>query len=286
MKILVVGHNGMLGKAIVKECESYYDIKGVDLPKIDIGDIDSLYDNEDLFKWADVLINCAAITDVEACESNLITEAFRVNTTGVYNLALICCEYKVKFCHVSTDFVFDGQRKAPYSDDDKRMNPLSVYGVSKMTGERLLTQFPNSYLIIRTAWLFGHGKKNFVEKVIERAKTGKLEVVSDLYGSPTYATDLALWIRLLIKKEVSGTFNCVNSGKASWFDFAQEIVSQMDLDVEVIPITNKEAMSRFNMKATRPSYSVLANKKARAACGCKFRNWEKALSEYLLERKA
>ena len=274
--ILVTGANGMLGHDLMAVLEG--DVRGLDLPEIDITSLESVRRTLLTLKPA-VIVNAAAYTDVDGCESNIDT-AMEVNGEGVGLLALTAREIGAKLVQVSTDYVFDGGKGTPYLEDDLQ-KPLSVYGESKLAGEMNAAMAPD-HLVVRTQWLYGLHGKNFVETMIRLGgEKSELTVVDDQIGSPTFTKDLALAIKALIEKECSGTYHAANSGFCSWNGFAKAIFEEQGQAVTVNPMTTEQ----LNRPARRPLYSTLDCSKMTADTGLVMRPWREALKEYLALRK-
>lgn len=270
--ILVVGNKGMLGQDLMA---LYGDAaRGVDIDEIDITDLTSVQ-RVLLTLKPKVVINAAAYTDVDGCQSNPEL-AMQVNSEGVGYLAMISKEIGAKLVQVSTDYIFDGKKGAPYLEDDLA-GPLSVYGESKLGGE-MNTWFNPNHLIVRTQWLYGHGGKNFVETMLKLAAEKKeLTVVDDQIGSPTWTRDLALAIKALLDKGCQGTYHAANSGFVSWNGFAKEIFRLAGLDVAVLPMTTEQ----LGRPAPRPLYSTLDCGKLQQETGFVPQPWQDALERYL-----
>lgn len=275
--VLVVGSKGMLGQDLMA---LYGDAaRGVDIDEIDITDLASVQ-RVLLTLKPKVVINAAAYTDVDGCQSN--TElAMQVNGEGVGYLAMTSKEIGAKLVQVSTDYIFDGKKGSPYLEDDLAA-PLSVYGESKLAGE-MNTWFNPNHLIVRTQWLYGHGGKNFVETMLKLAAEKKeLTVVDDQIGSPTWTRDLALAIKALLDKGCAGTYHAANSGFVSWNGFAKEIFRLAGLDVKVLPMTTEQ----LGRPAPRPLYSTLDCGKLQQDTGFVPQPWQDALKRYLELRPA
>ncbi len=224
-----------------------------------------------------VVINCAAYTKVDMAEVEK-DKAFAVNGVGVYNLAKECKKIGAKLVHISTDYVFDGNKKTPYHPFDV-CNPLNVYGLSKLYGEHLLIHSGCEYLIARTSWLYGIYGENFVKKMLELAEERKsIEVVNDQFGSPTFTHTLAKYLVMLVKKDVSGIFHVTDrtGNGISWFTFAKKIMEVFGKDVEIKPVTS----DKFTRPAKRPQYSVLDLEITEALLGERLPFWEVSLGEY------
>ena len=270
--ILVAGANGMLGQDLMRLLAG--EVRGVDLPEIDITSLESVRKVLLTLKPR-VVINAAAYTDVDGCEANRET-AMQVNGEGVRNLAEVTREIGAKLVQISTDYVFDGTRQAPYIEDAP-VRPLSVYGESKLAGEINARSNPD-HLIVRTQWLFGVHGKNFVETMLKVGpEKGELAVVDDQFGSPTWTVDLALAIRTLLEKDCRGTYHAVNSGSCSWNEFAREIFSEARLAVSVLSISTDQ----LARPANRPRFSVLDCGKLARDTGMQLEHWREALTKYL-----
>ena len=278
MKILITGSKGQLGLELVKQLKikGLYKIIDTDRDELDIVDIDNV--NEFILSSKpDVVINCAAHTAVDLCETD-IENAYKINAIGPRNLAIACEKVNAKFVQVSTDYVFDGNIDRPYREDDNTC-PNSIYGSSKLMGENFTKEFCSRHFIVRTAWLYGDGN-NFVRTMLKLSETNKeINVVNDQFGSPTSAVDLAKAIIELIHTEHYGTYHGTCEGKCSWYDFAQKIFEISNIDIKVNPVTSEE----YKRPAPRPAYSVLDNFMLKLVGLNSFRNWEDALIEYLNE---
>lgn len=274
--ILVVGANGMLGQDLMGLLGERG--RGVDLPDIDITDMVSVQQVLTTLR-PKVVINCAAYTDVDGCESNTET-AMQVNGEGVAFLALVTREIGAKLVQVSTDYVFDGSKGSPYREDDLQQ-PLNIYGESKLAGELNVDINPDN-LLVRTQWLYGLHGKNFVETMLKLGQEkSELTVVDDQIGSPTWTMDLARGIIALIDKDCRGTYHCANSGHTSWNGFAKAIFDEAGLPVQVLPMTTEQ----LNRPARRPLYSTLDCSKLVADTGFEPQPWYEALKQYLNLRK-
>jgi dTDP-4-dehydrorhamnose reductase len=281
MKILVLGHKGMLGTDLMARLGGRHEVLGRDIDEFNIASADSCRDLI-LELHPQVVINAAAFTDVDGCETNRET-CMAVNAGGVRNVALACEEISAKVVHLSTDYVFDGTRKEPYREDDST-SPLNVYGHSKLEGENLLRSSSTRYILIRTAWLYGVRGKNFVKTIIQKAKTEKqLRVVDDQIGSPTFTWDLAGAIMVLVEGDHTGLFHVTNRGVCSWYEFACKIIQYKGLsDVTVTPIKSDQ----LPRPAVRPPYSVLNCRKFMDATGKVMPFWHLSLQECLAKMPA
>jgi len=247
----------------------------------DIEEIDIQKEEESVFKIEklrpDILIHVAAYTDVDGCERDE-EKAFAVNAEGTKYVALAASRCRAKLVYLSTDYVFDGNKKEPYMESDLP-HPLNVYGRSKLQGEQYVQEWVKNGLIIRTQWLYGRYGKNFVSSILQQARVKRaLSIVNDQIGSPTYTADLAKAISVLIQFDAQGIFHVANSDRCTWYTFGQAILnlSRMD-EVKVISISS-EALDR---PAVRPSYSVLNCQKLKEKTGLTLRPWSEALKDYL-----
>lgn len=274
--ILVVGAKGMLGQDLMQSLSG--EVRGVDIDDIDITSLESVQKVLLTLKPR-VVINAAAYTDVDGCESKQEL-AMQVNGEGVAHLALISKEIGAKLVQVSTDYIFDGSKGSPYLEDDP-INPLSVYGESKLAGEMNACLNPD-HLVVRTQWLYGLHGKNFVETMLRLAKDKEeLAVVDDQIGSPTWTMDLCHAIKTLIERDCRGTYHAVNSGSCSWNAFAQAIFAEAGAKVKVNPMATTE----LGRAAVRPLYSVLDCGKLKQDTGLQLEGWREALQKYLRLRE-
>ena len=275
MKILITGSNGMLGHDLIEVLKDNHELLLTTSKTLDITDGDSVMDFI-VKSNPDIVINSAAYTDVDGCESNPDL-AYNVNGEGVKNLALACREVDCPLVHISTDYVFNGQNDRPWVEDDE-IGPISIYGKSKLKGEEHIKEILEKYFIVRTAWLYGVNGRNFPRTMLELAqKHSEITVVYDEVGTPTYTPDLAKGISELIETDYYGTYHLTNSGNCSWCEFARYIFEVADVDVNVIPVTASE----FARPAPRPSYSVLENRNWVENGFEPLRNYKEAIKEYI-----
>jgi len=233
----------------------------------------------------DCVINTAAYHRVDECEDRPEL-ALAVNAAGAYNLARSSARHGATLVHFSTDYVFGGTKTSPYTEADLP-NPLSVYGMSKWSGERLIERYSPHHYIIRTCGLYGAGGSaskggNFVRTILHAAGQGKpLHVVSDQIVTPTRTLDLAQKVAELLEHTVYGTYHMTNTGECSWFEFAKEVLRLAMSNAEIVPVTSKE----YGAKAKRPAYSVLDNTRMRALGIAEFRPWQVALADFMHEEQ-
>ena len=274
-KILVTGCNGQLGRAInqVYAADEVLLIN-TDVAELDITDVAAVTSFVEE-KRPDVIINCAAHTNVNACESQWEL-AYRINAIGPRNLSIAATKTGAKLIHVSTDYVFDGTNDKPYTEFDP-VAPLGAYGKTKLEGENFVKQFATKFFIIRTAWLYGDGK-NFVKTMLEIGEKNKeVSVVADQIGSPTSAMELARMIHFIEPTENYGVFHGTCEGYCSWADFAEKIFEIAGKPYKV----NRLTTDQYPTPAKRPAYSVLDNYMLKLTTDYTFAQWEDALKEYL-----
>lgn len=275
MKILITGSNGMLGHDLEEVLKDSHELVLTTSKTLDITDKDKTMEIIKENK-PDVVINSAAYTDVDGCETNQDL-AYAVNGEGVRNLALACREVDCPLVHISTDYVFDGTARDPIAEDGE-IGPISVYGKSKLQGEEAIQEILDKFFIVRTAWLYGINGKNFPRTMLELAENHpEITVVYDEVGTPTYTPDLAYGISQLIETDYYGIYHLTNSGSCSWCEFARYIFKIAERDVKVIPVTASE----FSRPAPRPSYSVLKNAKWIENGFEPLRDYKEAISEYI-----
>jgi dTDP-4-dehydrorhamnose reductase len=276
-KIIVTGCNGQLGRAInvVYAGDSEYELINTDVEQLDITNVEAVMnfvaDNQPY-----AIINCAAHTNVNACESQEDL-AYKINAIGPRNLSIAAKSVGAKLVHISTDYVFPGEnREKPYTEFDQ-VGPQSMYGTTKLAGENFVKQFADKFFIIRTAWLYGDGK-NFVKTMLGAAKTNDVvKVVDDQIGSPTSAMELARAIKKLLPTDNYGLFHGTCEGVCSWADFTEEFYRLAGVTTKVQRITSDE----YPSPAKRPAYSVLENYMFKLTTDIQFADWKDAIKEYM-----
>lgn len=279
MQTLIVGADGQLGCVLVDVFSTEGPATGLTFAELDITDERALRTAVRRVR-PDLIVNAAAYTDVERAESER-DAAFRVNEEGGRLVARQAAEHNVPVVYYSTDFVFDGTKRRPYETGDP-IDPRGVYAESKAAGEAATREACAKHFIVRTAWLYGIGGNNFVEKILNAAPScPSLRVVDDEVGSPTYTRDLAEATRALCRTAAYGTYHAVNAGACSRFAFAQAILLAAGIATPVEPCSASE----YPSKAPRPAYSVLSNAKLEAACGYRMPPWEDALRRYMQKRE-
>jgi dTDP-4-dehydrorhamnose reductase len=282
MKWLVTGGSGQLGIAVSEELDS----RGLVFTALSSKDLDITY-SKDVNSFIaqnppDVIVNCAAWTDVDGAESNE-ESASKVNGGGAEYLAIAAASIGSRLIHVSTDYVFSGESQKPFEIADQ-IDPQSVYGRTKADGEKnVLTYYPENSYVVRTAWLYSAKGKNFAKTMTRLALNGdgEVRVVNDQVGQPTSAVDLAQQIvELGLGIAPVGIYHGTNGGQASWFEFAQEIFSLAGADINrVVPVSSSE----YPRPAKRPSYSVLSHQEWSKTSIAPMRDWKIALASVMPE---
>ncbi len=285
MVVLVTGSTGQLGQSLQFIASKYSSIDFAFCPssELDITDLNSCRTVFSKYR-PDYCINAAAYTAVDKAESEP-EKAQLINAIGAKNLAEVCQEFNVVLLHISTDFVFDGQNKSPYTENDFP-NPTGIYGKTKLDGEIAIQQTLKQYFIIRTSWVYSPFGNNFMKTMLRLAsERDSLSVVNDQIGTPTNAVDLAeILIKIILTDNQKpstdnfGIYNFSNEGQCSWYDFAQKIfeINQININLQSIPT------SSFPTPAQRPSYSVLDKTKIKKAFGIEIRNWEESLKTVII----
>lgn len=287
-RIMITGAAGQLGLALNRLLKDQpdYELSRTDtfnsedglIQALDITDEEAVNSYINTHK-PDIIINCAAMTAVDLCESEQ-EKAYKINAQGPKYLAQAAEKHNTKLIHISTDYVFDGQGKRPYVEEDEP-NPISVYGKTKQAGDEFVQSFCSRFFILRTAWVYGEGK-NFVKTMLRLAESNnKLRVVSDQYGTPTSALELARAIVFLMKTDAYGIYHATCEGSTNWYEFARTIFEMSNKAVEVEPITTEE----YPTPAKRPMYSILDNKALREKHGYYMKDWKEAFKEYMSEMK-
>ena len=296
MKILITGCRGQLGTELQVQvrngkCElgNLPDrLKNASVLPVDIDELD-ITDREATIAYVrryqpDTVINCAAFTNVNGCETNR-DAAYKVNALGPRNLAMACEKVGARLIHISTDYVFPGTPNGPDGktplDECAVPAPVSAYGETKLLGEQYVQRFCRRHIIVRTAWLYGYNGKNFVKTMVGLAKThDAITVVNDQCGNPTSAVDLAYHILKLAVSHDYGTYHCTGNGICSWYDFAAEIIRLSGLPCTVNPCTSAEYAAAHPESANRPAWSALENRALRCSVGDQMRDWKVALQAY------
>jgi dTDP-4-dehydrorhamnose reductase len=276
MNILITGANGQLARDFQKELKNYdYAVTALDKKNLDISDLNVVTEAFSHYN-PDIVLNCAAYNLVDKAEEDFDT-AFKVNASGVKNLALMCKENNALFVHYSSDYIFDGTKEDFYTEEDEP-NPINKYGESKLSGERFLTEGTDTFLLFRLSWVFGEGKQNFLYKLSEWAKENRvLKVVSDQISVPTYTRDIVILTMFSINKGLRGIYHLINSGYASRYEVARYFIERLGLDNLILPVTSDS----FPLPARRPYFSAMSNLKLSRALGVNIPDWRIGIDRYI-----
>jgi dTDP-4-dehydrorhamnose reductase len=280
--MVIVGAGGRLGAALVHEYQRDYAVTSFEHMQLDLGRLDRVRDSLSEAKF-ELLINCAALTNVDYCESHR-EEAFVVNAEAPRLLAQIANEKSAKLIHFSTDYVFDGKKNAPYTEEDMAF-PLSVYGESKLEGERRVLEVSSQHLVIRLSWVFGPDKPSFIDQIIQRARENDVvTAVADKFSAPTYTIDVASWLRLAVDRSANGILHLANNGGCSWQEWAQyaiDVCRSLGLPLKAERVGAVSLADMKNFVARRPVHTVLSSAKFTALAGVQPRHWREAVAEYI-----
>jgi dTDP-4-dehydrorhamnose reductase len=279
MKILICGSSGQLGSDCLQILQEAHEVLALSLNELDItssSDVDKVIKNF----VPDIILNCAAYTNVDACETEREL-AWKVNVEGPKNLASGATKYGGLLIHISSDYVFDGRKKPPepYVEDDEP-NPLSYYGRTKLEGEVAVMQATDQYIILRTAWLYGIHGRNFLKTILELALGNpdkKVKVVNDQFGSPTWSFRLALQIAKLIEKNGRGTYHTTAEGHCTWYELASHFLGEMGIPHSLAPCTSEEYLT----PAIRPRNSILENKRLKKADINLMKDWSHDVDQFV-----
>ncbi|MBC2714727.1 MAG: dTDP-4-dehydrorhamnose reductase [Desulfobacteraceae bacterium] len=279
MNILITGGNGQLGKDCEHVFKNSCQTTCIDIEDLDITDPDHV---EAVVKQVrpGIIINCAAFTQVDACETQK-KPAWNVNVTGPKNLAKSARKNNSLLVHISTDYVFDGKKEPPgqYSETDTAA-PLSYYGITKREGELAVIHHTSNHIILRTAWLYGFYGQNFLKTILKKALNQPaipLKIVNDQFGTPTWSYRLALQIAHLVKNKGQGIYHASSEGACSWYDFAKYFLEKLSVAYNIRPCTTDE----YPTPAARPKCSILDNRRLKNEKLNIMQHWQKDLDEYI-----
>jgi dTDP-4-dehydrorhamnose reductase len=282
-RIVVVGAGGRLGAALVREYGREFEVAGFNHAQLDLGAPEQLRSTLGSLDF-DALINAAAQTNVDRCESHQ-EEAFALNAEAPRVLAEICHAKKARFIHISTDYVFDGEKREPYTEEDEA-RPISVYGESKREGERRALEANDRALIVRVSWIFGPDRASFIDAILKKARhEEEVSAVADKYATPTYTLDVCALLKpFIVDRQEGGLLHLANAGACSWQEYAQWALDCCH--AEGIPMKARKvgAASLADMKnfiAKRPVYSVLFSGKYFSATGNEPRPWRDVVADYV-----
>lgn len=288
-KMLITGGTGLLGSELAGFFSAGYDIYSVSSKDFDIGEIEPVrsYFNE---VRPDIVLHAAAVADVDRCEADEKL-AMAVNAVGTENIAGACAVTKARMVYYSTDYVFDGTKDSPYVESDN-VNPVNIYGRSKLEGEKRAVSILEDCAILRVAWLYSKQSRSFVNRLVRRGreqleakKAGKeaeaIKMVSDQVGTPTWTFEVARQTKIVLDEGLCGLFHCTAGGEASRFDLARFVFEKLSMDVDLLPCSIEE----FPWKAPRPKYTPLVNMRLDELGLNIMRDCREALNEFLRESR-
>ena len=293
MKIVIIGAGGRLGAALMRQYREKYDLAGFNHAQLDLANLDDVRAKLGAMNF-DVLINAAAFTNVDACETER-DRAFQINAEAPAVLAEMCNEKDAKLIHFSTDYVFDGQKRAPYTEEDQA-NPISAYGESKLAGEQNVLAAEARHLVLRVSWVFGPDRPSFIDAMIKRAQEEeKIDAISDKFSTPTYTHDIVHMLLQFFDPGVAGgILHFANTGKCSWQEYAQWALdccrdAGISLNARTVGALQLSEMTRLRQRsggqsdwvARRPVYSVLSTAKYTELTGMTPRAWREAVNDYI-----
>lgn len=283
MRIVIVGSGGRLGAALRRIYAAEHEIVGFNHAALDLASPESIRSRIEPLSF-DVLINCAALTNVDYCETHS-QEAFRINAHAVRELAQICTGKGVRMIHIGTDYVFDGLKRTPYTEEDPAI-PISVYGESKLQGEMEMLEVSDRHLAVRVSWVFGPDRPSFVDGVLQRAlEKDVAQAVADKISAPTYTLDAAEYLRpLLAPDALGGILHLCNSGSCSWQEYGQvalDCALAAGVPLKATKVEPIRMVDLDNFIAKRPVYTVLGTDRLAGILGKPPRPWQQAVEEYV-----
>lgn len=278
-KVLITGGAGQLGSDVRSEFSEKAAAISVDIPDFDITNLEAVV-RYLRHVGPSAVIHCAAYADVDGSESDH-DRAYSVNSIGTRNVAIAARKVGARLIYISTDYVFEGTKPDPYTEFDEP-NPRTVYGKSKLMGERYVQQQLHEYFIVRIAWLYGRTGRNFVKTILRLAREGKpLRVVDDQYGTPTWTVDVARQLQHLLETEAYGTYHATAQGSCSWYEFARAVLEEAGIDAPVAPIATEE----YPRPAPRPKNSVLDNFLLRIQELDRMPPWRESLAQFMAQTR-
>jgi dTDP-4-dehydrorhamnose reductase len=287
-RIVVTGAGGRLGAALVREWKGAgEDVVGFARGELDLGSPEQVRQALEGLDFG-VLVNCAALTNVDRCETHP-EEAMRINAEAVRDVAEICAKKGARCIHISTDYVFDGSKKTPYTEEDAA-EPISRYGESKLAGENALLEVSDRHLVARVSWVFGPDRPSFVDQILQKARTeSKVAAIADKVAVPTYTLDVAKLLRpLLFEMAIGGRLHVCNSGECTWREYGQHALDCALAAGETLATHAVEPLKMAEMKAfiaKRPIYSAMSNTKLANLLGEEPRSWRDAVRDHVTGRR-
>jgi dTDP-4-dehydrorhamnose reductase len=299
MKVVIIGTGGRLGSALMREYRERFEIVGFDREQLDLANHKQVKNSLTPLEF-DLIVNAVAFTNLDLCETHR-DQAFAVNAEAPKILAEVCRDKNAKLIHFSTDYVFDGEKRDPYTEDDSP-NPISVYAESKREGEKLVLQMDERHLVVRVSWVFGPERPSFVDMMIQRAReTEQVVAVKDKFSAPTYTQDIARMLpqffvsnavarvadpgrAAITDRGYSGILHFANAGECSWQEYAQfalDCCRSLGVPLKARKVAGLKLADMNDWIARRPVYSVLSTAKFFSLTGTTPRNWRDAVGDYL-----
>jgi dTDP-4-dehydrorhamnose reductase len=296
MKIIIIGSSGRLGAALMREYRGKYDVEGFNHTQLDLSNLNGVRERLRATNF-DVLINAAAFTNVDLCATER-DRAFLINAEAPGVLATMCRDKRAKLIHFSTDYVFDGEKRAPYTEEDEA-KPISVYGESKLAGEKNVLATENRHLVVRVSWVFGPDRPSFIDGIIKRAQENReVDAIADKFSAPTYTVDIAemigrvldAWSRRALAPDglrggrLQGIVHFANAGECSWQEYAQWALDRFHeagLPLKATNVGTRKLKDMANWIARRPVYSVLSTAKYTKFTDMPPRTWRDAVADYI-----
>jgi dTDP-4-dehydrorhamnose reductase len=283
MQIVILGAGGRLGAALVREYRDKYDVFGFDRAQLDLSNLDDAREKLNAAQF-DVLINAAAFTNVDRCETER-DRAFLINGEAPGVLTNICRVKGAKLIHFSTDYVFDGEKRVPYTEEDEA-NPISIYGESKLAGEKNVLAAGTEHLVVRVSWVFGPDRPSFIDAMINRAREDEaVDAIADKFSTPTYTLDIAEMLPRFFDRDGTGRIlHFANTGKCSWQEYAQRALDccrKAGVSLKSNTVGASRLKDMTNWVARRPVYSVLSTAKYTQLTGTPPRAWRDAVADYI-----
>jgi dTDP-4-dehydrorhamnose reductase len=299
MKIVIIGAGGRLGAALMREYGGKFNVTGFNHAQLDLADPKKIHAKIDNLDF-DILINAAAFTNVDLCEKER-AQAFRINAEAPQALAEICRDKNAKLIHISTDYVFDGEQREPYTETDPA-NPISVYGESKRAGEENVLSVQDRHLVVRVSWIFGPDRPSFIDAVIKQARENEhVDAIADKFATPTYTLDIAQMLPQCFNVDpvaaaagrgkagpngpsYSGVLHFANGGECSWQEYAQHALDcchKFGVPLKAKTVAPLKLADMKNFIARRPVYSVLSIAKFSSLTGISPRSWREAVAGYV-----
>jgi len=283
MKIVILGSGGRLGAALLREYRDKFDVAGFNHTQLNLSDLGAVRDKLRNIRF-DILINAAGFTKVDLCETQP-DRAFLINAEAPRVVAEICYEKNARLIHFSTDYVFGGDRREPYTEEDQA-DPISVYGESKLAGENNVLAAKSQNLVVRVSWVFGPDRPSFIDAMIQQAQENdEVDAVADKFSTPSYTLDIAAMLPQFFDANVEGgILHFANAGQCSWREYAQWAVDcchDGGLPLKAKTIGERKLRDMTNWIARRPIYSVLSSRKYTKLTGISPRTWREAVSDYI-----